>query len=182
MVKKTIRFVIIFLSIFLITFYIYDTKPPLINSTIGNIEDVNEYISILEKNEKLKIIVSSTDFTQNEITYKIYSSDNFNMDNINYLTPLSSFIIDYDDKDVIETISYNFNLNFKSYTETLEILIRSTLIDLTDRGYKEVKKYMKIESLIDKKDSFKKRTYNTSNKTITLEYLNENNEFSFTIK
>lgn len=180
--KKYCVLYVIFVVAFVICIHLYDNKPPVINSMIGSKTDLSMGINTIEKYEKIKIIETGTDYAKNEITYEIYNSKDFSIDKINYLTSLNSFVIDYDNNEKIEKITFNFSLNYKSSLEVLEMLIRTTFIELTDAGYEAISKYMNINTLQDKKEKYKPHKYTTSNKTLSLSYNEESNEFIFTVE
>ena len=179
--KKVLYFLIPLVTI-IILLYLNDSKPPFIDSQIGGKADLAYNIELLEDKENLEILVTENDYTKNELVYEVYNDEgDFALKKIDKLKALSTFTVLYDENEDIKSLSYEFSLNNKSTLPVLETIIRSTLIDLTDAGYKAVKDYLKIpEDSTNLK--YDRRMFITSGKTLSLIYNKETNSFLFLIK
>ena len=175
--SKTKYAIIILIAIFIGILYLNKVKPPIIESQIGNKFMLEESLKDLKK-DNLVFIISEFDYLDNTYTYEIYDNDSIEKKGLNKNTPIQSFIVTYDDNDDIKNIDYKFTLNNKSSLIVLEILVRSTLIDLTDKGYEVLANYMDFPY---KNKKTKGINYMTSDKVLSF-YKNEEDQFVFLVR
>jgi len=179
--KKIIYFIIPLITI-IILLYLNASKPPFIDSQIGGKADLAYNIEILEEEENLEILVTENDYTKNELVYEVYNDEgDFTLKKIDNLKALATFTVLFDENEDIESLSYEFSLNNKSALPVLETIIRSTLLDLTDAGYREISKYLRIPKE-NNNLKYNMRRYISSGKTLSLYYNDTTNVFTFLIK
>jgi hypothetical protein len=178
--KKHIIYFTIFVIISIIFIIFLINKAPNINSEIGNKTLFEK--NILTFDDELGLIKSSEDSYLNEFDYEMYNISDFSTELNKQNHPLATFSIAYTDEDIINSIVYKFSLNNKGVYMLQEFLIRNTLIDLTDAGYKAIVRYMKLPTENKKLKTTSTKIYSTSGKTITINFDKINDVYVLEIK
>lgn len=174
--KKLLYYILGFVAILIIIIFLI-LLPHSINSKLGTKKDFSTSLNRIKKEENINLIILEQNDYENEIKYEIYNKDK---ENYSKETSLGLITLNYDENDNLESLEYTFNPNYKSYKVLLKSLIKTSLIELTDKGYNVISSYLSIDKIDDSFNETKR--YICSNKTLSLEYNKEQNTYIFRIK
>lgn len=177
--KKIYYLLILVILLFTFIFYLIN-RSPFIDSEIGNKNYFEQ--NILNFNKELLLIKTSENSYLNEFAYGLFYKDNYNLNSKNLNLPLASFLVTYEENDLINSIEYKYNPNNKGVLELEEFIIKNTFISLTDAGYKEIKRYLNLPKENENIRKNLNKTYITSGKTINISYDKMNNVYVLKIK
>ena len=178
MLKMRNAYILLFCLV-IIVFILNLTKPPIIESEIGTKEDIESSLKSLENKDNLVFYITEEDKKENTYKYEIYDKDSVQKNGISKNKAIQTILVRYDNNDRVKNINYKFTLNNKDSLEVLESLVRSTLIDLTDKGYYVFSKYMKFP--YTRKTIINKVKYVSSDRTFTF-FENTDNTYEFMVK